>query len=215
MDVNSARPSLLSLVRSKPKTYERSPFFAIRSFAQDLDISIRKLVSKDVLKDLLEDPRGRYRFQEYLAKEGHPSSLAALAFYSDSQAYKKYDLHPLVQPTVSSNLWNAVLTLPLPFCRYLNELDAVAVAMHETYLGPSAPYAFADSTGVPDSYRIGLNVHSRIQSSPFDRASMHALQELYVREFGSFVRRKIAERARVKLGVFPSLDERGDLGDVL
>lgn len=58
-------------------------------FLQDLDISIRKLVSKDVLRDLLEDPQGRYRFQEYLAREGHPSSLAALAFYSDSVVYKK------------------------------------------------------------------------------------------------------------------------------
>lgn len=72
-------------------------------------------------------------------------------------------------------------------------MDAVAVAMHDTFLGPSAPYAWSDPTSGNDAYRVGLAVHVRSTSlsSPFDRAAVHALQELYVREFGSFVRRKI------------------------
>jgi hypothetical protein len=40
------------------------------------------------------------------------------------------------------------------------------------------------------------------------------LEELYTNEFASFIKKKIVDRARIRLGMFPSQEERGDLGDV-
>lgn len=53
-----------------------------------------------------------------------------------------------------------------------------------------------------------------LRTSPFAAAAKLALETLYRDEFSQFVREKIAQQARMRLGVFPSQQERGDLGDV-
>lgn len=49
--------------------------------------------------------------------------------------------------------------------------------------------------------------------SPFSRAQTRAFDALYATEFNAFIKGKIVDQAKVRLGAFTAQSERGDLGN--
>jgi hypothetical protein len=126
-----------------------------------------------------------------------------------------------------------------PLSRFLEEFKSVGEALHgaltlrihhpslsaltqadlsifpfrraETFLSSTS---FLAGSPEADSSTAALNRQKTvIEASPFAPAAARALDQLYREEFGRFVRTKIVEQAKVRLGMFASQEERGDLGD--
>ncbi|KAL7414634.1 hypothetical protein BDY24DRAFT_350325 [Mrakia frigida] len=152
---------------------------------RDLDHSISSLISKDVFAELLDDPMGRFRFREWLSREGKPQSSSLLAFYQDSKAYLKI----------------------------MDEFKSLGLAIHESFLAPSSVKEIDVNNESKEDSLLALREAHRLKT-PFSKAATQAFDTLYATEFSAFIKKKITDQARVRLGMFTAQRERGDLGDV-
>ncbi|PWN50248.1 hypothetical protein IE53DRAFT_411053 [Violaceomyces palustris] len=172
----------LSLVKPGQPTSFTLPDSHVR---RDFEFSTKKLMNVGVFEQLLQDPMGRFRFQQYLEGTGDVAGLQKLAVINDTHAMRDN----------------------------IERTRAIALAIHRAYLSPSAEAAShfdqEKREMALNSLRVLMNV-----ASPFDMICSQAINELYRKQFSAFIRVKIAENAKVRLSSVIGGEDRGDLGEV-
>ncbi|GAA94526.1 hypothetical protein E5Q_01178 [Mixia osmundae IAM 14324] len=154
---------------------------------RDLDFAMRKLLSEAVFKDFLEDPLARWRFREYLkTTRGDP-------------------------PYLLDCWWDAEL-----FARQFRALRQGAHDFGQLYLQPTV--AISDKVGVSSDKMSDASLvldSIATASNPVARIQDDMLRTMFKTDFQSFVKTRLVEQARVKLGSFTLRDkEKGQgLGD--
>lgn len=202
----------MSLGPSPPTRAKRLRSYRALSFhpSQDLDASLKKLVSKVMFQKLLEHPVGKDRFPEHLIEEGHHDSLVDYQLWSDSQSYRKL----LREVQHVGDTMHGKSSLPF----YKRTPKQTRPLRHvDVFLSTDSEIR---SSSIPDDMRQASQVVRALQEdvlmgpSPFDEVGARALETLYRAEFAPLLKKKIVDQARIRLGLFPSQQERGDLGDV-
>lgn len=131
---------------------------------------MRHLLSLNVFEELIQDPLGRHRFREYL-EQLNSSSIYKLDYWTDVDVFE----------------------------RLIQQLRSGSQALHDLYIAPSS----STKVDMPPSYSE-IVFHRLCYFNELDSGLMgsqaNLLQSLYENEFQNFIRHKLVERSRVRLG---------------
>ncbi|TIA88042.1 hypothetical protein E3P81_03670 [Wallemia ichthyophaga] len=136
----------------------------------DLEWSLRHLMSEQVFEQLLHDSLGRYRFRQFLETLS-PDSVSKLDCWTDTAVYDKL----------------------------VNQIKAGSEVLYELYLSSSSSNKVTVPPVHTENTFHGLQKLSQTNSG-LGPIQQHLLSSLYENEFQQFVRFKLVERAKVRLG---------------
>ncbi|TIB68168.1 hypothetical protein E3Q17_03752 [Wallemia mellicola] len=136
----------------------------------DLEWSLRHLMSEQVFEQLLTDSLGRYRFRQFLETLS-PDSVSKLDCWTDTTVYDKL----------------------------VNQIRAGSEVLYQLYLSSSSPNKVTIPPVHTENTFISLQKLSQTDSG-LEPMQQHLLTSLYENEFQQFVRFKLVERAKVRLG---------------
>ncbi|TIB11509.1 hypothetical protein E3P92_02886 [Wallemia ichthyophaga] len=150
----------------------------------DLDYSMRHLLSENVFEELIRDPLGRHRFREYLEQSSSPSTYK-LDYWTDVDVFE----------------------------RIVGQIRAGSQALHDLYIAPSSN----TKVDMPPNHSE-MVFHRLRYLNELDSGLLHSqtnlLHSLYEIDFQNFIRHKLIERSKVRLGKENLNDlERNGLGD--
>ncbi|TIC74004.1 hypothetical protein E3Q00_02362 [Wallemia mellicola] len=150
----------------------------------DLDYSMRHLLSEKVFEELIRDPLGRHRFREYLEQAGS-SSIYKLDYWTDVDVFE----------------------------RIIGQLRAGSQALHDLYIAPSSTTKVDMPPNQSEVVFHRLRYLNELDSGLFS-SQANLLHSLYEVEFQNFIRHKLIERSKVRLGKENLSDlEKNGLGD--
>lgn len=145
---------------------------------RDLDWSMRRLLDEKVFEQLLHDQLGRHRFREFLA--------------NNTGTENKLDMY-------------------FDLCQYVKQSDAIrqaSEALHDIYLAQDSEGHVKLSEEMSDDFYTLLKRQFEVKaSSSLGPIQQHLLQSMYKGEFQIFIKARLIEYNKVKLGSFNNDDD--------